>query len=154
MAAVSIGSFFKITLQNIKQSIASYNPTNNRSQVIESGGNTIILDAYNANPTSMKAALISFSNMDAGNKAVVLGDMFELGDDSEGEHKEIVDLIAQLGFDSTILVGPQFKKVASADDLAFENTEQAIVWFNEANIHDYAILIKGSRGMHLEDLVK
>ena len=109
-AAISIGHYFELDFLKIKKGIESYQPKNNRSQIIKQKSNTIILDAYNANPTSMNAALDNFSLMKGDNKIVVLGDMFELGDESFNEHKAVIDLVNSLNFSSTYYVGQHFIK--------------------------------------------
>ena len=109
-AAISIGHYFELDFLKIKKGIESYQPKNNRSQVVKQKSNTIILDAYNANPTSMNAALENFSLMKGDNKIVVLGDMFELGDESFNEHKAVIDLVNSLNFSSIYYIGQHFNK--------------------------------------------
>ncbi|MFK8058550.1 MAG: UDP-N-acetylmuramoyl-tripeptide--D-alanyl-D-alanine ligase [Polaribacter sp.] len=151
-AAITIGTHFKIKLDKVKNAIESYLPTNNRSQIIKKVGNTIVLDAYNANPTSMKAALENFSLLKENNKTVILGDMFELGESSKIEHQGIVNLVHQLKIDTTFLVGELFyqtetsyKKFKSYIDL--ENH------IKRTPLKHQFILIKGSRGMKLERIL-
>ncbi len=149
-AAITFGISFKIYPKNIKSSLASYIPTNNRSQVlVTKNKNTLILDAYNANPTSMIAALDSFSLINSKNKMVILGDMFELGLESQKEHQYISDYCTVLNLKSVILVGKQFNKTTS-DHLTLASVDDLKQHLTKANITDSQILIKGSRGMALE----
>ena len=152
-AAITIGKHFNISNKNIKNSLEDYSPTNNRSQVINTKkGNTLILDAYNANPTSMKAALDSFSLINSKNKMVILGDMFELGSESEKEHQLISDYCIELGFKNVLLVGKLFHKTTS-NSLKLESFEALKKHIEEAKITNYQLLIKGSRGMALERII-
>lgn len=153
-AAIAIGHYFKVKDQAIKTAIEHYIPANNRSQIINKGNNRIILDAYNANPTSMKAALLNFEKQ-PGNKIAILGDMFELGKDAETEHQNMVDLAISLDIDQLVFVGDNFfmtdlnaskaSKFISFD--AFKND------FNTALLNKSTLLIKGSRGMALERIL-
>ncbi len=150
--AILIGKFFNIELDDIKEAIENYVPTNNRSQILDKGSNKIILDAYNANPTSMKAALESFSNLSGRNKIAILGDMFELGEESKKEHQYIVNLIETLEFDQIYLVGENFYTTESSKSYIhhFKSFNELKVALNGKLIKDASILIKGSRGMALE----
>jgi len=152
-AAITIGKYFKISTDKIKKALENYSPTNNRSQVIKTKNNTIILDAYNANPTSMIAAIDNFNSIKAIEKTVILGDMFELGTESIKEHQLIADCISKLEFDNCILVGELFY-ATNTTCLRFKTQEEA---FNHLQLnktkHNH-ILIKGSRGMALENLLK
>src|SRR5690606_3152177 len=122
-AALCIGSYFKVPLEAIQKSIAAYTPTNNRSQLVHLGSNTLIMDAYNANPTSMRAALESFQNYPTEQKWVILGDMFELGNSAEEEHQVIASYVESMGLQKAILVGSNFNKVTiSQNNISkFEN---------------------------------
>lgn len=154
-AAVLMGKYFNIPVSDIKTAIESYVPENNRSQLLEKNGHQIILDAYNANPTSMKAALENFSSMDGdrGNKIAFLGDMFELGETAAEEHRIIADLAAKLNFDFVFLVGKNFAGIASTD-LTFSSFEGVANYLKENPIPKKStLLIKGSRGMALERLL-
>ena len=150
-AAITIGNYFKVDDFAIKEAIENYIPSNNRSQIIEKGSNKIILDAYNANPTSMAAALLNFEKQQ-GNKIAILGDMFELGPDAKNEHQRIVDLVTSLNIEQAVLIGENFylseinpKKIKKYNSfLAFKND------FDTYKLNDTTILIKGSRGMALE----
>ena len=153
-AAIAIGRYFKVNISNIKKAIESYTPTNNRSQIIEKGSNKIILDAYNANPTSMYAALLNFEKQ-GGIKTALLGDMFELGTEAIIEHKNIADLALSLNIEHIILVGENFYNVDIKSDRlkkykSFADLEAA---FHISKLENSIILIKGSRGMALERLL-
>ncbi len=150
MLAICIGDYFSISTNNIKQSIENYIPTNNRSQIIETKNNTLILDAYNANPSSMKAMLLSFSEQKYSNKLCILGDMLELGKDSEKEHQEIISLCKKLNL-NCYYIGKEFKKV---NQKAFNNRKDFEEQLEEEGISTKTILLKGSRGIGLEKLVK
>lgn len=151
-AAVCIGKYFKIQENSIYQAIASYIPTNNRSQIIKIGGLTLLMDAYNANPTSMKAALESFSKNPAKDKMVILGDMFELGVTSEAEHQQIVSSLEKMDLEKIYLVGSNFFKTHSKKSNietyeSFTDLSEALKFKKPVQGH---ILVKGSRGMALE----
>ena len=149
-AAVIMGKYFNIPLEDIKAAIEHYSPENNRSQIIERDGRYLILDAYNANPTSMKAALESFHLMTHPHKVLILGDMFELGDAAEMEHQAIADFIEGLVFDTVLLVGEHFFRTSSKAK-KLKDFESLKVYLDEHPLKDTcAILIKGSRGMALE----
>lgn len=152
-AAVIIGKYFNVNNESIKKGIEAYIPENNRSQIINKGSNTIILDAYNANPSSMNAALTSFSDLKATKKIVVLGDMFELGKDAETEHQVIANHCLNLDFDRVYLIGENFFKVKSNSEKlkpykSFEDFKTNFRVPREASL-----LIKGSRGMTLERII-
>ena len=155
-AAISIGHYFELDFLKIKKGIESYQSKNNRSQVIKQKSNTIILDAYNANPTSMNAALDNFSLMKGDNKIVILGDMFELGDESFNEHKAVIDLVNSLNFSFTYYVGQHFikHKFLSESVFFFDSTDVLKRHFQSLSISNSVILVKGSRGMSLEVLLK
>jgi len=155
-AAIAIGNYFEVDDLDIKAAIETYNPENNRSQIIEKGANKIVLDAYNANPTSMKAALKSFSNLKTEHKMVILGDMFELGQDAEKEHQAIVEYAEQLNIDKIYLVGENFYKINATSNKVklyktFEDLKTAL---KETKTNNHSILIKGSRGMALERVLE
>lgn len=151
-AAITIGNYFKVSDTDCKNALEQYIPENNRSQVIKSKENTIILDAYNANPTSMSAALESFSNLQADYKMIILGDMFELGAESQLEHQKLVEKLEQLNFTNCFLVGNLFMKTKSRYT-NLSNTEELKELFTVKPPKNYSILIKGSRGMALEQIV-
>lgn len=147
-AAACIGKFFGVPLQQANEAIARYSPVNNRSQVLQQGSNTIILDAYNANPTSMAAAVRNFGNMKAQHKVVILGDMFEMGAESEAEHRLLGEVVAEQPFDTVILCGKHMKYAAevSEDFLYFETKPELQTWLRKNPIAESYVLIKGSRG--------
>lgn len=151
-AAVLIGKYFNVPPEAIKTAIEAYVPSDNRSQVIEKAGHHIVLDAYNANPTSMKAALESFAKTKGHPKVVFLGDMFELGEASAVEHQATADLAADLGFEKGYLVGEHFAKVTTkfTKFSAFEALKEHLLTHPITN---GALLIKGSRGMAMERIL-
>lgn len=152
VAAITMGHYFKVSSDSIKKAIEAYIPTNNRSQIIETGSNKIILDAYNANPTSMKVALENFAELTDDKKTVILGDMFELGKDSSKEHQAIVDVSTKLHFENIFLVGENFHqtKTKKHQFKTFNDLEKYII---NHPIKNHSILIKGSRGMRLERIL-
>ncbi|WP_047416412.1 UDP-N-acetylmuramoyl-tripeptide--D-alanyl-D-alanine ligase [Cellulophaga sp. Hel_I_12] len=152
-AAILMGSYFKVSFENIKKGIENYIPVNNRSQIIDKNGHQIILDAYNANPSSMIVALENFKNLNVDPKIIFLGDMFELGETAPEEHQAIVDLASSMRFDTVFLIGKNFAKTKNKEQ-TFE-TFEALASFLEKNpIPKSNILIKGSRGMALERLLE
>jgi UDP-N-acetylmuramoyl-tripeptide--D-alanyl-D-alanine ligase len=154
-AAIAMGCFFEVSLENIKKGIESYTPNNNRSQIIQKGSNTIILDAYNANPSSMEVALDNFNSMKSPLKIVILGDMFELGIHSKSEHQAVIDEVNSLNFSSVYYVGSHFFELASDLSKAnfFKTTESFRNQLQSLVFKDALILIKGSRAMALESLL-
>ncbi|MBI9042533.1 UDP-N-acetylmuramoyl-tripeptide--D-alanyl-D-alanine ligase [Lutibacter sp.] len=152
-AAIAIGSYFKVSIEEIKEGIENYVPTNNRSQIIEKGTNKIILDAYNANPSSMSAALENFNQLKDNNKIVFLGDMFELGDDSAFEHQNIADLVASFNFNKVYLIGKAFSTTSAKNAFIYDSFEAFKTSINKLTIGNATILIKGSRGMALERIL-
>lgn len=155
LAAIAVGDHFKVPPESIKAAIESYVPTNNRSQIIEQGSTTIILDAYNANPGSMQAALKNLAGMAATRKVVILGDMLELGEYSETEHQKIVDIVEGMGVEKAVFVGSEFKKVVhnKKELLHFDTVQLLKKWFVEQDFSYTCLLIKGSRGIALEKVV-
>lgn len=155
-AAIAIGLKFEIPAESIKAGIENYHADNNRSQVLNIKEKQIILDAYNANPSSMEAALLNFKKLD-GEKAVILGDMFELGEESQAEHQKIADLAMKLGFENIFLIGNHFSRTnfENGKNLTkFETREHAENHFKESKIQEETVLIKGSRGMALEKILE
>ncbi|MBU2949059.1 UDP-N-acetylmuramoyl-tripeptide--D-alanyl-D-alanine ligase [Zobellia uliginosa] len=152
-AAILMGKYFNVDLDDIKTAIEGYSPSNNRSQIIDHNGHRIILDAYNANPTSMTAALKNFSQMEGNHKIAFLGDMFELGSIAAKEHQNIANLASELNFDETILVGENFNgthTLLSKYD-SFDSLKKIL---HNNQLHSKSlILIKGSRGMALERIL-
>lgn len=151
-AAIVIGKFFNVPLANIKQALEFYEPDNNRSQLLEKNGHHIILDAYNANPTSMMAALENFKSMNAERKIAFLGDMFELGETAVKEHQNIADLAADMHFDAVFLVGKNFGGTTTSLP-TFDSYESLVAHLKEFPLDKGTLLIKGSRGMALERLL-
>lgn len=152
-AAIAAGCYFNVDKEKIIKALEEYRPTNNRSQFIKSEKNEIVMDAYNANPTSMQHSLKNFKNISGNNSLLILGDMKELGTESEGEHKIIVDLIEELGFNDVILVGTEFMKVAKISYKTFADIETLTEYIKENEISEKKILIKGSNSIHLEKLI-
>lgn len=150
-AAACVGSYFKIKTIDIKDAISNYTPSNNRSQIIEKGKMKIILDAYNANPSSVQAALNNFAQQSQENKTLILGDMLELGTEAAAEHQDIVDQITEYGFENVYLIGQNFYNT-DGDYLKFKNFEEFKIVFTNTRKgkHPELYLIKGSRGMALE----
>ncbi|MBK7172913.1 MAG: UDP-N-acetylmuramoyl-tripeptide--D-alanyl-D-alanine ligase [Bacteroidales bacterium] len=153
MVAICIGQYFGVPDQKIKTALEDYTPTNSRSQTLSTARNKIILDAYNANPTSMIAALKNFSKIQATRKMAILGDMLELGEESQSEHKAIVELLSGLHFENVILVGPEFQKCAGTLFTAFPDAFLAHKWLKEKAFNDFTILVKGSRGIRMEQVL-
>lgn len=154
MAAVCIGCFFKVKHELILEAIQNYSPQNQRSEYIQTLHNEIILDAYNANPSSMNEALESFKHLNAKKPFLILGDMFELGDFSIEEHQKILKKIISLGFKEFILIGHFFNVIANNKyQNVFQTTVDAEKYLKKKSISGRYILIKGSRGMKLESLI-
>jgi UDP-N-acetylmuramoyl-tripeptide--D-alanyl-D-alanine ligase len=147
--AVLMGKYFNIPLKDIKTAITSYQPQNNRSQIIDKNGLKIILDAYNANPTSMRAALENFSAMDAKEKTLIIGDMFELGQTAAEEHQAIADLAENLGFNTVFLVGENFFGAKTSLN-KFKTFDALKEHLSKNPLEKGMVLVKGSRGMALE----
>ncbi len=155
LAAVSIGDYFGVKPLDIKNAIENYKPTNNRSQHIVTKKNTLFMDAYNANPTSMDAAIRNFSQINCSNKFAIIGDMRELGIEAEQEHQKILELLENSDFDKILLVGKVFTSLNKSSAIpAFENVSEAKVWLKNLNPEGFNILIKGSRGIKLENLLE
>ncbi|MCS3532959.1 UDP-N-acetylmuramoyl-tripeptide--D-alanyl-D-alanine ligase [Chryseobacterium sp. JUb7] len=150
-AAASLGLHFGIDFEKIKMAIENYTPTNMRSQIVKKENQTLVLDTYNANPSSMTASLNNFVTFE-GSKTVIIGDMLELGEESEKEHQNILKLTQELNFDQVITVGKNFSNV-NASETSFENTIQLIEYLKENKIQSENILLKGSRGIALEKAI-
>lgn len=153
LAAVAVGRYFKIPAERISRAIAAYEPTNNRSQYKKTERNDLIIDAYNANPTSMKAALDNFASLPVHPKAVVLGDMLELGKTSDELHSGIVRQLQAEAFDKVYLCGQHFARTADGFP-SFTTTEELIAALRQDKLEGYHILIKGSHSMGLENVVE
>jgi UDP-N-acetylmuramoyl-tripeptide--D-alanyl-D-alanine ligase len=154
LAAACVGKYFEIDPLKIQAALNDYTPSNNRSQLIKTKNNTIIMDAYNANPTSMMAALINFANVSNDRKCLILGDMLELGEVSDTEHQKIVDFIDEQNFSEVFLVGPIFGNTTSLKEKKkFDQVELLSNYLKTQPIENKFILIKGSRGIHLEKIL-
>ena len=151
-AAVSLGLHFDIDFEEIKAAIENYKPTNMRSQVVEKNGKTLVLDTYNANPSSMALSLNNFSQF-TGSKTVIIGDMLELGEESITEHQKIWELAQSLNLDEIITVGSIFKQV-NPSEKSFKNTDELIEYLKQNPIKNKNILLKGSRGIALEKVIE
>ncbi len=155
LAAVTLGRYFKIDEIDIKEALESYTPSNNRSQLLKTDDNVLFLDAYNANPTSMRAAIDNFAAMKMKNKVLILGDMLELGEESEKEHLHVLDLLKEKELSNTILVGNIFSSLASDYKYdAFKSVEDLLVYLETSVLKNKYILIKGSRGIKLEKTIE
>jgi UDP-N-acetylmuramoyl-tripeptide--D-alanyl-D-alanine ligase len=152
-AAISIGLHFGISFDTIRNAIESYIPDNARSQLIKRGNNSIILDAYNANPSSMQAAIENFAKMEGEHKYLFLGGMMELGKDSIAEHQSLIELITRLKLNNTILVGGDFANVNHPFPF-FENVTAAAEWLKDNLPNNAHLLIKGSRSTKMEKLLE
>jgi UDP-N-acetylmuramoyl-tripeptide--D-alanyl-D-alanine ligase len=155
LVSVAVGKHFGVPDAKIRQAITQYTPSNSRSQLVERDGNHIILDAYNANPSSMRAAIENFARLpaDGGEKILVLGAMAELGPESVNEHKGIVDLIGQYSWAKVVLVGGDFLKIIHPY-FSFNNSVEAAEWYRHAAIKNSWILIKGSRSSKMEQVLE
>lgn len=151
-AAITIGNYFNVSDTDIKDAIENYIPSNNRSQLMEIKGNQIILDAYNANPSSMAAAIANFIQLEGDNKIAILGDMFELGNESLAEHQKVISLLTDNAEIETHFVGKDFfaNKTTHSHLHFYESFEHFSEKFKKNSLHHKTILVKGSRGMALE----
>ncbi len=155
-AASCVGKYFEVPIEKINAGIAAYIPHNNRSQVIKKGTNSVLLDAYNANPSSMAASVQNFARAEAPQRILILGDMFELGPDSAAEHRQLGELIAGLAFEGVYLCGSDMQYAADQVPNARYFTTKAALqdWLQANPVQNSLVLIKGSRGMSLETLVE
>ena len=151
LAAITVGRYFSVSSSAIKEALENYIPSNNRSQLTKTENNTLIVDAYNANPTSMMAALENFRVMDVSNKMAILGDMKELGEGSHDEHLKIVDYINDSHFERVILVGKEFQAATSSYE-QYNNVNELIEAIDKEKPKGYFILIKGSNSMKLSQI--
>ena len=149
LAAVALGKYFKVADDKIKSALENYLPSNSRSQLIEKGTNKIILDAYNANPSSMKLAIENFSKLKVENKVLILGGMAELGTESIEEHITLINLIQKYNWKFVTLVGGDFLKI-NHPFLSFENNIEAKNWLQKQKFENSYLLVKGSRSIKLE----
>ncbi|MBC9911441.1 UDP-N-acetylmuramoyl-tripeptide--D-alanyl-D-alanine ligase [Chitinophaga varians] len=152
MAAVAVASHFKVPAEKIGPAIAAYTPSNNRSQVMQQGTNTIIMDAYNANPSSMKAAIDNFVGIASPKKVLMLGAMMELGTDSIKEHEALVEQLQRHHWEAVVLVGGDFKKV-NHPYIYLDTSAEAGKWLQQQQFQDTHILIKGSRSTGMEKVL-
>jgi len=151
LAAVAVGVFFKVPDEAICKAVSNYVPDNNRSQLMDTGRNRLVMDAYNANPTSMEAALLNFSALQAGPKMVILGKMMELGETSLVEHTRIAEELAAMQVDIPILVGEMYTRIPEGV-IHFNQVAELVDWLKAKQPQGYTILIKGSRANRLEQL--
>lgn len=154
LCAVAVGKKFGIAAEKIKAGIEAYTPSNSRSQLLEKDGNKIILDAYNANPSSMKAAIENFAAIAGKDKVLMLGAMMELGDESIAEHEAIIHLAQQYHWKNVVLVGGDFGKIDHAGYIYFPHADEAATWLKAQNFQQTEILIKGSNSIHMGKLVE
>jgi UDP-N-acetylmuramoyl-tripeptide--D-alanyl-D-alanine ligase len=152
LVAVTVGAYFKVPDEKIKQAIEAYQPTNSRSQLLEKKGNQFILDAYNANPSSMRLAIENFAKQQHPRKIVCIGGMMELGEDSIMEHEQILQLLQQYNWDQVILVGNDFSKVKHPYSY-FDTADQAADALKQQQPSGAMILVKGSRSMKMENIM-
>ncbi|MDT0294018.1 UDP-N-acetylmuramoyl-tripeptide--D-alanyl-D-alanine ligase [Mesonia ostreae] len=153
-AATGIGLYFDVKIEKIQEAIKNYIPSNNRSQRLDLNGNQIILDAYNANPSSMALAIENIVSLPAKRKILILGDMFEIGSTSHKEHQQIVNILETLNVELALICGENFYKTETEKVLAFQQFEDLQKYLSKNSIKDSTILIKGSRGMQLERLIE
>lgn len=154
LAAIATGRLFNIDMETIANALSSYQPQNNRSQLIKGKDNTIIMDAYNANPSSMNESLNNLQNISHNNKVLILGDMLELGTESIKEHQKIIDKIKKMELSQCILIGECFFKFPKTATInTFQNTSDAILFLEKNPILKALILVKGSRGLKLEKIL-
>ncbi len=152
LCAVAVGKYFDVPEEKIQQAIASYAPSNSRSQLVMLGSNTVILDAYNANPSSMKAAVENFAHLPGDNKILLLGGMAELGSDSVQEHEQLIRQIDQYPFSSVVLVGNHFSGL-SHKYVHLPDAAAAKEWLQQQPLAHAMILVKGSRSMQMEKVL-
>ena len=160
MAAICVGRQFGLSVEEAVAAIEAYVQSNNRSQMTRTSRNTLIIDAYNANPTSMAAALTNFSNIQTPHKVVMLGDMLELGEDSLSEHVNIVNTVSVMDLDEVYLVGKEFASalavlpLSSEKIIHFNTSDELSRWVEDEGIEDSVVLIKGSRGIKMEKVIE
>jgi UDP-N-acetylmuramoyl-tripeptide--D-alanyl-D-alanine ligase len=152
LAAVCIGQYFKVPSEKIKTAIEKYSPSNSRSQLTSWKNNQVILDAYNANPSSMKVAVDNFAKLDAENKIICLGGMKELGEATFNEHQALINQLQQSNWAKVVLVGKEFKDCTHHYEF-FDDVVAAKKWLNNQKFVQHTILIKGSRGIQMEQLI-
>ncbi|HEX8677381.1 MAG TPA: UDP-N-acetylmuramoyl-tripeptide--D-alanyl-D-alanine ligase [Segetibacter sp.] len=153
LCAVAVGQYFDVPFDKIIHAIETYQPDNSRSQMLIKGSNHIILDAYNANPTSMQVAIENISKIKSGSKVLILGGMMELGDESLQEHQNIIDLVKKYSWNKVLLVGGDFAKIAHPF-LYFNNSIEAAEWCSQQKFADTYLLLKGSRSIKMEKITE
>lgn len=153
LTAICIGKTFNVSDEHIKNALENYTPSNSRSQLLKKGSNDIILDAYNANPTSMKAAINNFAHMPGNKKVLMLGGMMELGNDSIKEHTDIVNLVISRPWYKVVLVGKDYINLP-APIIHFHTTDEAKHWYQKEQLENAQVLIKGSRSMQMEKVLE
>ena len=154
MAAICIGTYFNVAANDIVEALSRYRPTNNRSQVIETARNRVVMDAYNANPTSMSHSIKNFRNICKSDNLLILGDMRELGNESGQEHKNILELLKELRFENVYLVGEEFQRVAENSKFStFINVEELAQYLQQHPVSGRDILVKGSNSIHLNKII-
>ena len=153
--AACVGKYFNVSDATIAHAISSYLPENNRSQLVTTAKNKLIVDAYNANPTSMEISILNFNNIKSENKLLILGDMFELGECSGAEHLKILELIQYKEFKEVYLVGSNFSSLKDkfSGYNYFENSDALVRYLNDNEISGKSILLKASRGIQLEKVI-
>jgi UDP-N-acetylmuramoyl-tripeptide--D-alanyl-D-alanine ligase len=153
LASIAVGIYFQVPNHEICNAISEYKPQNNRSQLTKTSNNTLIIDAYNANPSSMELSVRNFMNIKASNKLLILGDMFELGEASQQEHQKIVDLVKNLNFEKAFFIGKNFFQREKGNKEKFNfflSIEDMLDYLSKNKIAGYTILLKASRGIQLE----
>ena len=154
ITAVTVGQYFGVPKEKIIEAIQEYRPDNNRSQVLQYKAGTLILDAYNANPSSTEVALKMLGEINASKKGAILGSMLELGEYSRDEHQKITQIAETLALDFLVLVGKEFAETQTlSSTMKVGKVEDIKDWFQSLDISDTTVLIKGSRGVHLEDIL-
>lgn len=153
LATVAIGKYFNISDEKIKTAIDNYSPANSRSQLLIQNTNTIILDAYNANPSSMKSAIENFAQMQGKNKILLIGTMMELGEESDKEHEDLIEIINGYKWDNVVLVGNNFNHI-NHSYIQFDNSLLAKKWLQDQHLQNSYILIKGSRSIQMEKVLE
>jgi UDP-N-acetylmuramoyl-tripeptide--D-alanyl-D-alanine ligase len=153
--AIAVGKFFQLSDEQCHTGISTYIPNNHRSQFIKIGSNQVLMDAYNANPSSMSAAISHFAETEGTPKIVILGDMFELGDSSAAEHEALGKMIAPLGFEKVLLVGQYMQHALIHLPAAYYFPDKfgLHTWLQDHPIQDSFLLVKGSRGIQLESVL-
>ncbi len=156
-AALAVAEHFRVPKADALEAVASYKSTNNRSQRVEKEGNTFILDCYNANPSSMKLALESFTASAQHPRGVIVGDMLELGSYAGEEHRKIVDFVSQQSWEQVVFIGPNFQKVLEGAQFSYQWFPDSLVaqeWFRKQDFTGFTWLLKGSRGIKVEKVVE